>query len=196
MPIFCVKSVKIYTGQKRFTRIYSWRSWQIWGMSNLYVAPLIIPCDHPRHWVLKMQAHRDQLNNCIMNALKADASCLSVCDWANVKRWSKTSVNIWRCRNLNFDLMPCWLPCLSSNLAIYCFRASCNVEVESQIGGWRLHLQKQLSCWQPCLFRIQQGCNNYTEFEICSRWSDQTSSDTWFFLSPATCVWEWVMRNL
>ena len=33
MPIFRVKSVKIYTGQKKFTRIYSWRSWQIWGMT-------------------------------------------------------------------------------------------------------------------------------------------------------------------
>ena len=32
MPIFRVKSVKIYTDQKKFTRIYSWRSWQIWGM--------------------------------------------------------------------------------------------------------------------------------------------------------------------
>ena len=32
MPIFCVKSVKIYTGQKKFTRTYSWRSWQISGM--------------------------------------------------------------------------------------------------------------------------------------------------------------------
>merc|ERR1719350_2437524 len=24
LPIFCIKSVKIYTGQKKFTRIYSW----------------------------------------------------------------------------------------------------------------------------------------------------------------------------
>ena len=32
MPIFHVKSVKIYTGKKFFTRIYSWRSWQISGM--------------------------------------------------------------------------------------------------------------------------------------------------------------------
>jgi len=32
LPIFCVKSVKIYTGQKKITRIYSWRSWQISGM--------------------------------------------------------------------------------------------------------------------------------------------------------------------
>ena len=32
LPIFRVKSVKIYTGQKKFTRIYSWGSWQIWGM--------------------------------------------------------------------------------------------------------------------------------------------------------------------
>ena len=35
MPIFCVKPVKIYTGQKNFTWIYSWRSWQIWGMETL-----------------------------------------------------------------------------------------------------------------------------------------------------------------
>ena len=26
LPIFRVKSVKIYTGQKKFTQIYSWRS--------------------------------------------------------------------------------------------------------------------------------------------------------------------------
>ena len=32
LPIFCVKSVKIYTGQKKFTQIYSWRSWKISGM--------------------------------------------------------------------------------------------------------------------------------------------------------------------
>ena len=32
MPIFCVKSVKFYTGQKKFTRIYPWDPWQIWGM--------------------------------------------------------------------------------------------------------------------------------------------------------------------
>ena len=34
MPIFRVKSVKIYTGQKKFTRIYPWDPWQIWGMDN------------------------------------------------------------------------------------------------------------------------------------------------------------------
>ena len=32
MPIFRVKSVKIYIGQKKFTRIYSWDPWQISGM--------------------------------------------------------------------------------------------------------------------------------------------------------------------
>ena len=32
LPIFCVKSVKIYTGQNFFTRIYPWNPWQIWGM--------------------------------------------------------------------------------------------------------------------------------------------------------------------
>ena len=32
MPIFCVKSVKIYTGQKKFTWIYPWDPWQISGM--------------------------------------------------------------------------------------------------------------------------------------------------------------------
>ena len=34
LPIFRVKSVKIYTGKKKFTRIYSWRSWQISGMDD------------------------------------------------------------------------------------------------------------------------------------------------------------------
>ena len=32
LTIFCVKSVKIYTGQKKFTRTCSWGSWQISGM--------------------------------------------------------------------------------------------------------------------------------------------------------------------
>ena len=32
MPIFRVKSVKIYTGQKKFTRTPSARPWQISGM--------------------------------------------------------------------------------------------------------------------------------------------------------------------
>ena len=32
LPIFRVKSVKIYTGQKKITRIYAWDPWQIWGM--------------------------------------------------------------------------------------------------------------------------------------------------------------------
>ena len=32
LPILRVKSVKIYTGQKKFTRMPSARPWQIWGM--------------------------------------------------------------------------------------------------------------------------------------------------------------------
>ena len=34
MPIFRVKSVKIYTGQKKFTRVCPWRPWQISGMMH------------------------------------------------------------------------------------------------------------------------------------------------------------------
>ena len=34
MPIFRVKSVKIYIGQKKFTREFSWLLWQIWGMDT------------------------------------------------------------------------------------------------------------------------------------------------------------------
>ena len=34
MPIFRIKSVNIYTGQKKFTRIYPWDPWQISGMSQ------------------------------------------------------------------------------------------------------------------------------------------------------------------
>ena len=32
LPIFRVKYVKIYTGQKKFTRAYPWNPWQIRGM--------------------------------------------------------------------------------------------------------------------------------------------------------------------
>ena len=49
MPIFCVKSVKNYTGQKKFTRVYPWDPWQIWGMqvvckvlTNFKSAPKVI----------------------------------------------------------------------------------------------------------------------------------------------------------
>ena len=38
LPIFRVKSVKIYTGQKKFTREFSWLSWQISGMMKQSVA--------------------------------------------------------------------------------------------------------------------------------------------------------------
>ena len=34
LPIFRIKSVKIYTSQKKFTRIYLWDPWQIWGMGQ------------------------------------------------------------------------------------------------------------------------------------------------------------------
>ena len=48
MPIFRVKSVKIYTGQKKFTRICSWGSRQIWGMLNrLEVIPYNPMIAHP-----------------------------------------------------------------------------------------------------------------------------------------------------
>ena len=35
MSIFRFKSAKIYTGQKKFTQVYSWLSWQIWGMNSM-----------------------------------------------------------------------------------------------------------------------------------------------------------------
>ena len=43
LPIFRVKSVKIYTGQKKFTRACSWRSWQISGMVKVWGLLLGIP---------------------------------------------------------------------------------------------------------------------------------------------------------
>ena len=42
MPIFCVKSVKIYTSQKKITRTPSARPWQIWGMLD--------HCEIATHW--------------------------------------------------------------------------------------------------------------------------------------------------
>ena len=37
MPIFRVKSVKIYTGQKNLHWRRRWRRWQLWGMNTFYV---------------------------------------------------------------------------------------------------------------------------------------------------------------
>ena len=37
MPIFRVKSVRIYTDPKKFTRVYPWLPWQIWGMQDILV---------------------------------------------------------------------------------------------------------------------------------------------------------------
>ena len=42
MPIFRVKSVKIYTGQKKFTRVYPWLPWQIWGMVVMVVIFMVV----------------------------------------------------------------------------------------------------------------------------------------------------------
>ena len=41
LPIFRVKSVKIYTGQKKFTRTCPWRPWQIWGMVKASSAKIV-----------------------------------------------------------------------------------------------------------------------------------------------------------
>ena len=38
LPIFRVKSVKIYTGQKKITREFSWLSWQISGMTSAWIS--------------------------------------------------------------------------------------------------------------------------------------------------------------
>ena len=45
MPIFCVNSVKIYTGQFFFTQTCLWCLWQIWGMiiDNVLVQAKINP---------------------------------------------------------------------------------------------------------------------------------------------------------
>ena len=48
MPIFCVKSVKIYTGQKKFTRIYPWDPWQIRGMNVYFNWDGIVYLEHQK----------------------------------------------------------------------------------------------------------------------------------------------------
>ena len=74
MPIFCVKSVKIYTGQKKFTQIYPWDPWQIWGMilcvfpqrhSTLEMEKVEQPRTELCYWIL--EAHR---NTYILNDTK------------------------------------------------------------------------------------------------------------------------------
>ena len=53
MPIFRVKSVKLYTGQKKFTRTCSWGSWQISGMNSISVCNL---------WTLADMIRKDIVN--------------------------------------------------------------------------------------------------------------------------------------
>ena len=49
MPIFRVKSVKIYTGQKNLHWRHQWRQWQLWGMHSATW------CEHcpTEHWQIK-----------------------------------------------------------------------------------------------------------------------------------------------
>ena len=52
LPIFCVKSVKIYTGQKKFTRTSSVRPWQIWGMWTGLKFMICMKWFEPVRWTL------------------------------------------------------------------------------------------------------------------------------------------------
>ena len=60
MPIFRVKSVKIYTGQKKFTRIYPWDPWQIRGMSS--VGKIIMSGGYLRSPSILVEYHRVHYN--------------------------------------------------------------------------------------------------------------------------------------
>ena len=60
---FCVKSVKMYTGQKKFPRIYPWDPWQISGMCGYFKSMqamqinaihLRLNFSHQTRWDLKM----------------------------------------------------------------------------------------------------------------------------------------------
>ena len=57
MPIFCVKSVKIYTGQKKFTRTPSARPWQIWGMSTAALLIFLLILFAKSSYQLALHAH-------------------------------------------------------------------------------------------------------------------------------------------
>ena len=57
LPIFRVKSVKIYTGQKKFTRTCSWGSWQISGMSTSCSPHEPLPPTGRRGWATNSRSH-------------------------------------------------------------------------------------------------------------------------------------------
>ena len=46
MPIYCVKSVKIYTGQKNLHGRRPWRPWQIWGMIVMHLYCVVVMCKY------------------------------------------------------------------------------------------------------------------------------------------------------
>ena len=78
MPIFRVKSVKIYTGQKKFTRTCSWGSWQISGM--LLFKIIIRPLEQST--TSGLHKSKEILNKC----------CFVICfDWY----WSNTDNTIY-----------------------------------------------------------------------------------------------------
>ena len=95
MPNFRVKSVKIYTGQKKFTRVYPWDPWQIWGMHKI---PKSSYNDNNSVWI-----GREQLNlgpNVINTASGAHMQWGNRCQIQNknIHQFQIQNTKIHRCK--------------------------------------------------------------------------------------------------
>ena len=73
MPIFRVKSVKIYTGQKKFTRVYPWDPWQIRGMTRRKLNEGYI------HHDIKIMLKIGELNMCVKILRAMSKFLMSLC---------------------------------------------------------------------------------------------------------------------
>ena len=111
LPIFRVKSVKNYTGQKKFTREFSWHSWQIWGMLKprgrcafgnvLFVSMCLLYIWQLKLTLISIQRHPPWINkSCKYWSLGSSSFVSPPCCWSNsgyflYNRLTKKVIEIW-----------------------------------------------------------------------------------------------------
>ena len=92
MPICRVQSVKIYTGQKKFTRVYPWDPWQIRGMEQITtnISFILYRCVCTRYtWRMKKSMKRSGWSVSEANAQRRSrATTFSPKTWKKSLWWS------------------------------------------------------------------------------------------------------------
>ena len=92
MPIFRVKSVKIYTGQKKFTREFSWLSWQIWGMPPNEIIQYVFTSNQLGLWNFQQQKCCDASTILISAESLNDLVYIHLCDLT----WATPRIFCWQ----------------------------------------------------------------------------------------------------